>query len=73
MAKKKNNQNPIKDEWVIRLIDAAKDVVDGYEKYLLDEIDYTDLAHLMVELRELLPRGCTENLEDDKNEKDKKN
>ena len=72
MAKNKN-KNPIEKEWVIKLIDAAEDVVNGYEKYLLDEIDYTDLAHLMVELREILPIGCTENLEDDKNEKDKNN
>ena len=69
MAKDKNKKNPIKDEWVIRLIDAAKNVVDGYEKYLLDEIDYTDLAHLMVKLREILPRGCTENEENEENKK----
>jgi len=70
MANQKKN-NPIKDEWVIRLIDAAENVVNGYEQYLLDKIDYTDLAHIMVELRELLPRGCTE--KDDEDEKDKKN
>ena len=69
MANQKKN-NPIKDEWVIRLIDAAQNVVNGYEKYLLDEIDYTDLAHIMVELRELLPIGCTE--KDDEDEKENK-
>ena len=61
----KQNNNPIKDEWVIRLIDASKDVVIGYEKYLLDEIDYTDLAHLMLQLKEVLPKGCI-----DENKKD---
>jgi len=71
MANRKKN-NPIKDEWVIRLIDSARDVVNGYEKYLLDEIDYTDLARLMIELRDILPMGCTENLKDTENEKENK-
>jgi hypothetical protein len=61
----KQNNNPIKDEWVIKLIDASTDVVVGYEKYLLDEIDYTDLAHLMLQLKEVLPKGCI-----DENKKD---
>ena len=65
---KQNKNNQIKDEWVIRLIDASTDVVNGYEKYLLDEIDYTDLAHLMLELKEVLPKGCTE--DESENEKD---
>lgn len=63
----KQNNNPIKDEWVIRLIDASKDVVIGYEKYLLDEIDYTDLAHLMLQLKEVLPKGC---IDENENKKD---
>jgi len=63
----KQNNNPIKDEWVIKLIDASTDVVVGYEKYLLDEIDYTDLAHLMLQLKEVLPKGC---IDENENKKD---
>mgnify|MGYP003652152652 CR=1 FL=1 len=56
--KKTNNRNHPENEWVIRLIDAARAAVKGYEKYLLDRIDYDDLAILMQELRDLLPDGC---------------
>tara|TARA_R100001082_G_C4287742_1_gene126792 strand:- start:175 stop:324 length:150 start_codon:yes stop_codon:yes gene_type:complete len=43
------------------LVDSAEKVVKGYEKYLLDQIDYSELAKLMTELRELLPDGCKDN------------
>lgn len=71
MTNYEKNNKQIKDEWVIRLIDAAKDVVVGYEKYLMDELDYTDLAHLMVVLREILPTGCIDKKEDDEKENKK--
>ena len=66
---KPNKNKPIKDEWVIKLIDASKDVVIGYENYLMDDIDYTDLAYLMLTLREVLPKGCI----DENDENDEKN
>jgi hypothetical protein len=46
----KDNQS-----WVNDLVDAAESVVIGYEKYLLDEVSYKQLAKLMMQLRSLLP------------------
>ena len=46
----KDNQS-----WTSDLIDAAESVVIGYEKYLLDELSYKQLAKLMAQLRSLLP------------------
>jgi len=43
------------DLYVDELISAAEAAVIGYEKYLLDRIDYKDLARIMIILRELLP------------------
>ena len=50
MTKNKDNQS-----WVNDLVDAAESAVIGYEKYLLDEISYKQLAKLMAQLRSLLP------------------
>jgi len=41
--------------WITDLVDAAESVVIGYEKYLLDELSYKQLARLMAQLRSLLP------------------
>lgn len=41
--------------WVTDLVDVAESVVIGYEKYLLDELSYKQLAKLMAQLRSLLP------------------
>lgn len=46
----KDNQS-----WTSDLVDAAESVVIGYEKYLLDELSYKQLAKLMAQLRSLLP------------------
>ena len=43
------------DQYVDDLIEAAESVVIGYEKYLLDNLDYNELAGIMKTLRELLP------------------
>ena len=43
------------DQYVDDLIEAAEGVVLGYEKYLLDKLDYNELAGIMKTLRELLP------------------
>lgn len=55
---KKSNNNPLENEWVIKLVDAAEKTVKSYEQYLLDKINYSELAQIMIELRELLPDGC---------------
>ena len=41
--------------WVTDLVDVAESVVIGYEKYLLEELSYKQLAKLMAQLRSLLP------------------
>jgi|TARA_Y100000310_G_C20582626_1_gene763774 hypothetical protein len=39
------------DKWIELLISCAKEAVDGYEKYLLDKINYQELAVTMTRLR----------------------
>jgi len=64
MERKKNNQNkqqnPLKNEWVIQLVDASQKVVEGYEDYLMDRLGYRELAIRMSKLRDLLPDGFKE-------------
>tara|TARA_B100001059_G_scaffold172514_1_gene172693 strand:- start:3041 stop:3214 length:174 start_codon:yes stop_codon:yes gene_type:complete len=43
------------DKYVDEVIEAAESAVVGYEKYLLDKLDYNELAAIMKNLRELLP------------------
>lgn len=52
MEKSSKNQS-----WVSDLVDAAQDVVWGYEEYLMDEIDSKKLAKIMTRLRNLLPEN----------------
>ena len=57
MAKKKDSFTypEDKEKWLNDLIEIGESVVIGYEKYLLNEIDYRDLAKIMLLLRENLP------------------
>jgi hypothetical protein len=41
------------------IVEVSKSAVIGYEKYLLDEINYNDLARIMSNLRKHLPMGAT--------------
>ena len=59
-----NKQNPLKNEWVIKLVDASQKVVEGYEYYLMDEISHRELANRMTKLRDLLPDGFKVNKKD---------
>tara|TARA_R110001583_G_scaffold190593_1_gene354979 strand:- start:4000 stop:4179 length:180 start_codon:yes stop_codon:yes gene_type:complete len=48
------------DSWedepqVVEIIKKAKIAVDAYEKYLLDKLNYMELAKIMQELRSVLP------------------
>ena len=43
------------DLYTDELIAASEAAVIGYEKYLMNKIDYKDLARIMKQLRELLP------------------
>jgi len=59
-VKKKDTKNNQNDENQLKeLIEVAKSAVIGYEKYLLDEINYNDLARIMSNLRKYLPMGIT--------------
>lgn len=49
--------------WTSDLIDAAESAVIGYEKYLLDEISYKQLAKLMAQLRSLLPMNLEKKID----------
>ena len=56
MAKAKKKATRREDDlYIDELISAAESAVIGYEKYLLDKIDYRDLARIMTILREMLP------------------
>ena len=53
-----------KSKWLQDLIEAGEGVVKGYEKYLLDEINYNDLAKIMKSLSELLPMDIKKGYDD---------
>jgi hypothetical protein len=44
-----------KTEWLADLIEVSEAAVKGYEKYLLNKIDYLEMAKLMKRLRDMLP------------------
>tara|TARA_Y100000310_G_C20479572_1_gene714034 strand:+ start:348 stop:518 length:171 start_codon:yes stop_codon:yes gene_type:complete len=44
------------EKQIKEIIEAAGAAVVGYEKYLLNKIDYKDLAGIMKLLRETLPK-----------------
>jgi len=54
------------EEWVSRLIELSNESVYSYEKYLLDEIGYKELAVKMKALQKHILRymGGTKNIED---------
>lgn len=55
MPKKGWKEPKNKTTWLSDLIEASEAVVKGYEKYLLNQMDYSQLARLMTNLRNLLP------------------
>ena len=65
-ASKKWKEPQDKTQWMIDLIDAGESAVKGYEKYLLNEIDYAELAKVMMVLRELLPMDIDKKYCDDR-------
>jgi len=52
MAKKVDQSGEF---YLDELINASQAAVIGYEKYLMDKLDYKELAAIMSNLRELLP------------------
>tara|TARA_R100000458_G_C8140671_1_gene152020 strand:- start:105 stop:326 length:222 start_codon:yes stop_codon:yes gene_type:complete len=55
-----------KTQWLLDLIDAGEAVVVGYEKYLMNRLDYNQLAKLMLQMRELLPMSLEDKLDKEK-------
>ena len=51
----KSSQDPNQDQWIRSVVEAGEAAVIAYEKYLLDIIDYRDLASVMKTLAGLLP------------------
>lgn len=52
MEKKNKNSKP--EKWVKEIMDVSASAVIGYEKYLLDQLNYTELARIMTKLRKVL-------------------
>lgn len=46
-----NNED---NKWEDELIKRARNAVEGYEKYLMDKLDYLKLASIMKELQTFL-------------------
>ncbi len=53
--KKSTTSQKDKDKLLSDLIEKATTVVDGYERYLLNTLNYSELARLMQDLRSILP------------------
>ena len=62
MAKKAKDVKVVQKQ-LDELIEVAKSAVIGYEKYLLDDLNYSNLAKIMTNLREHLPMGVTDSNE----------
>jgi len=56
---KNNLEKQLLEKQLKELIKVSQSAVDGYERYLLDEINYIDLARIMSNLRKYLPMGIT--------------
>ena len=62
----KKKKTTKKDLWedepkvVEETIKRAKKAVDAYEKYLLDKMNYNELAKIMQELRSVLPMSTND-------------
>ena len=62
----KKKKTTKKDLWedepkvVEEIIKRAKKAVDAYEKYLLDKMNYNELAKIMQELRSVLPMSTND-------------
>tara|TARA_Y100000296_G_C5093012_1_gene215894 strand:+ start:121 stop:339 length:219 start_codon:yes stop_codon:yes gene_type:complete len=63
-AHRKWQQPKDKKKWLEDLVEAGESVVKGYERYLLDEINYEELAKIMVILRKLLPMNIDKKYDD---------
>ncbi len=51
MEQKRRRQSKPKDEWREELIKRARRAVEGYEEYLMDRLNYLELASIMKDLQ----------------------
>ena len=58
MKKKKKTLQEVQKE-LDELAKISLSAVDGYEKYLIDKLNYLELAKIMTNLRKHLPEGTT--------------
>ena len=47
----RNDRNEEDEKYIRELVDLVYSTIEGYEKYLLDEIKYGDLSRIMLALR----------------------
>lgn len=52
--RRKPNSRSIEDKWKKELIKKARNAVEGYEEYLMDRLNYLELASIMKELQTFL-------------------
>ena len=51
MDQKRRRQSKPKDEWREELIKKARNAVEGYEEYLMNRLNYLELASIMKDLQ----------------------
>jgi len=54
--KRRKPNRTVKDKWNEELIKKARNAVEGYEEYLMDRLNYLELASIMKELQTFLDK-----------------
>ena len=49
--KRRKSNRTVKDKWNEELTKKARNAVEGYEEYLMDRLNYLELASIMKELQ----------------------
>ena len=52
--KRRKSNKTVKDRWNEELIKKARNAVEGYEEYLMDRLNYLELASIMKDLQKHL-------------------
>ena len=53
------NRNEERDKYIRELVDLVYSTLEGYEKYLLDEIKHGDLSSIMIAVKEHVDENKT--------------
>ena len=54
--KRRKPNRTVKDKWNEELIKKARNAVEAYEEYLMDRLNYLELASIMKELQTFLDK-----------------